>query len=65
MSEDEPRWRVGRHQPRNIYRNNREVAVAVGPDEEAAQVAEMLCAAANYVEAELFARLHGIPVDRE
>lgn len=46
-SNSEPLWRVGNHQPRNIYRDNVQVAVTVGPEDEAAELAARICKAMN------------------
>lgn len=35
-------WRVGTNVPRNIYMHDRMVAVAVGPDDEAAHLARAI-----------------------
>ena len=44
---DEKGWRVGRHQPRNIYADGQFVLVALGPDDEAAALAAHVCATMN------------------
>lgn len=35
-------WRVGGKQPRNVYRDDKMVAVCVGPDDEAAHLARAI-----------------------
>jgi hypothetical protein len=40
-------WRVGRHQPRNVYLDGRMVLVVVGADAEAAKLAQAICDAMN------------------
>lgn len=40
-------WRVGRHQPRNVYRGDEFVAVMVGEDEWAYALAEQIVRAMN------------------
>jgi hypothetical protein len=47
-------WRVGRHQPRNIYYDNNVVAVTVGSDNHSAIHAAIICATLNKHEAEVF-----------
>lgn len=44
----EPRWRVGRHQPHNVYCENVHVAVALGEPRAAARMAQRICDAMNY-----------------
>lgn len=46
-------WRVSNHQPRNIYYRNVEVAVAVGSEADAADVAQRICEAMNYLDQRL------------
>lgn len=40
-------WRVGRHQPRNVYRGDEFVAVVIGPDDEAGGRAAYIAEAVN------------------
>lgn len=53
-------WRVGRHQPRNIYYDDEFVAVAIGDAALAADVALIICAALNRVEADMKSKSDGI-----
>lgn len=53
MTEPVERWRVGNHQPRNIYVDNEFVAVAIGPSDEAAELAQRFCLAMNKDENEI------------
>ena len=43
-----PRWRVGTHQPHNIYCDNVHVAVALGEPKAAARMAQRICDSMNY-----------------
>lgn len=45
-------WRVGNHQPRNIYLDNEFAAVCIGPADVAADLALVICEALNRVTAE-------------
>lgn len=47
-------WRVGRHQPRNVYRGDEFVAVMVGEDEWAYALAEQIVQAMNEQESREF-----------
>lgn len=47
---DDTTWRVGRHNPRNLYIGNQHVAVTVGADEQARDLAERIAAAMNHTE---------------
>lgn len=42
-------WRLGKHQPRNIYYNNQFIAVVVGEEEDAANNAWSICYALNAI----------------
>lgn len=45
-------WRVGNHQPRNIYLDDEFAAVCIGPDDIATDLALVICEALNRVQAE-------------
>lgn len=44
-------WRVGNHQPRNIYLDNEFAAVCIGPAEEAADLPLIICELLNRTQA--------------
>lgn len=43
-----PRWRVGTHQPHNVYENDVHVAVCLGEPKKAAIMAQRICDSMNY-----------------
>lgn len=57
---DQP-WRVGNHQPRNIYRGDEYVAVVLGDDTLAGVRAREIVAVLNRAESDADFRAWGLP----